>query len=606
MKTKHFISFLVFLIIGTQCVDAQYYRSSSRHYGRTHSRSYADLVEVTLHQAGTLERNMPEGMYDRVRLLRIEGPLDEKDMKYITTLAKRSKVVNDEGKSVDNYLDVDLERASVMEKYGSRYNHDVLPRQAFQFATHLRSIVLPERLKSIGQEAFECCYDLEEVIMPPRVLELGESAFESCDDLRYFTVPDRLEVIGRRCFKGCTKLSRFDIPRGVQSIGQAAFDECPLEGLFIPAYCQIENDNPGFLPKLQAIDVDRYNRTYTSVDRALYDHDVTTLILYPSAFTGICRVPDGVEQIAPRAFYKSRVAEVQLPQSLRSIGAEAFSGNTKLSSINLPDGVGEIPVKAFYECTSLWRADLGPVREIGEYAFAGCTALQSINLDGGLTAIAPCTFERCRSLTDISLPSTVHTIGEKAFHECSGLRSIALSENLRSIGKQAFDRCGSLTDVALPAGILTIEEKTFYECTSLRTVTFPEGLQRIGKQAFQRCKQLGEVTLPAGVTDVDKEAFRECMALQSITLNEGLRCIGDNALRETAISRLLLPSTITRIGKKITEKCKAMQRVECHAPVPPELEGVANDKIELYVHASAIELYKQAKNWKKFKVIKTL
>ena len=606
MRTKHLIAILTVLALSTVSAQAQYYRSSSRHYGHASGRSRGDVVEITLHQAGTLERNMPADMFNRVRFLCIDGPLDEKDMDYIAKLAKRSKVVNEDGKSIDNYLDLDLERATVMEKYGSRYNHNVLPRGAFGYASRLRSVVLPERLKSIGQNAFRSCYDLEEVIMPPGVLELGESAFEGCDHLKYVTIPDRLEAIGRRCFKDCTSLTRFVVPSGVQSIGNEAFDRCPLVELYIPAYCVIENDNLGYLPKLQAIDVDRGNRTYTSVDRALYDRDVTALIMYPAGLAGICRVPDGVEQIAPYAFSKSKVTEVQLPASVSIIGVEAFSGCKQLRSITLPDAVAEIPAKAFYECSALRRADLGPVAVIGNSAFAECVELQSINLDGPLTAIAPCTFERCRALADVVLPATVQAIGEKAFHECSALRSIDLGENLLSIGKQAFDRCSSLTDVSLPGGVTTIDEKSFYECTSLRTVGFSEALSTIGKQAFHRCKQLGEVVLPASVTDVGKEAFRECLALQSITLNEGLKRIGDNALRETSISRLLLPSTIAQIGKKVTEKCKAMQRVECHSPVPPVLDGVSNDKIELYVPAAAVELYKQANNWKKFKVIKPL
>ena len=157
-----------------QPVLAQYSRDMSRHYRHTNSRSYTDLVEVTVREPGTLEERMPKDMHERVRVLRVEGPLNERDLTYITKLAKRSKVLNAEGKSVDNYLDVDLEYADVMEKYGSRINHDVLPRRAFEYASHLRSIVLPGRMKAVGERAFGSCYDLEEVVMPPRVYELGD------------------------------------------------------------------------------------------------------------------------------------------------------------------------------------------------------------------------------------------------------------------------------------------------------------------------------------------------------------------------------------------------------------------------------------------------
>ena len=587
-----------------QPVLAQYSRDMSRHYRHTNSRSYTDLVEVTVREPGTLEERMPKDMHERVRVLRVEGPLNERDLAYITKLAKRSKVLNAEGKSVDNYLDVDLEYADVMEKYGSRINHDVLPRRAFEYASHLRSIVLPGRMKAVGERAFGSCYDLEEVVMPPRVYELGERAFEGCDDLKYFSVPERLETIGESCFRNCERLTRFDMPRDVRVIGKNAFDGSGVVELYIPAYCEIENNTLGEMPKLQRIDVERGNTTCSSTDGALYDRDGRSLIMFPQARTGSCQIPDGVELIGERAFYKSRLSEILLPNTVTRLGQSAFSGCSRLTGMWLPDGVVQLPAHVFEDCSSLHNIDLGPINLMGESAFRGCSSLQTIRLDGRLQVIAKAAFENCRNLSAVELPSSVAVIEEKAFHECNALSAIDLSQ-VRQVRKQAFDRCSRLPAAELTS-VTLIEEKAFFECTSLAYVTLGDELTGIGKEAFRRCKALTQVSVPSLVATLGKEAFRECTALSEVTLGDGLQTIDDNALRETAIRRLSLPSTVRKLGKKVAEKCQQLQRIECHAITPPELAGESNSKIELYVPAQSVTAYQQAKNWKKFKVIKGL
>ena len=604
MKKIVHILILVLLVGSMPCV-AQYTRGMSRHYSYRSNRSYADLVEVTVREPGTLEDQMPKEMFNRVRMLRVDGPLDDADLKFITKLAKRSKVVDERDKSVDNYIDIDLERASVMERDGRRINHDVLPRRAFEYASHLRSIVLPERLKAVGKSAFAYCYDLEEVVMPPRVYELGDYAFESCDHLRYFTVPSSLETVGGYCFKGCTSLSQLPLPSSVRFIGKKAFDECPLTELYIPSYCEVEDADFGFLPKLRNIDVERGNNLLSSNDGVLYDHDGIALLLYPAGRSGKCILPNGVEAIAKKAFYKSSATAIELPESVTALGESAFESSTHLASVWLPEGISVLPPNVFNGCSDLRDISMGEIVRMGENAFKGCSSLPSFSIVGTLNTIPKGAFENCKNLQQVELPESVTTIGERAFHECNALRSISLGDGVSTIGKQAFDRCYALQSIDLP-NVTSIEEKVFFECKALRSVTLGSRVRTIGKEAFRRCKDLASISLPQSVTTIDKEAFRECTSLSEINLNEGLLSIGDNALRETAIINLVLPSTISRLGKKVAEKCKSLLRIECRATVPPEIESVSNDKISLYVPSGSIEAYKNAKNWKKFKSVNSL
>ena len=114
------------------------------------------------------------------------------------------------------------------------------------------------------------------------------------------------------------------------------------------------------------------------------------------------------------------------------------------------------------------------------------------------------------------------------------------------------------------------------------------------------------MTIPAATVEVGKEAFRGCKACTLIELGENVRTIGDNAFRETAITMLSLPPSVTNIGKKIVEKCKSLERIDCHAMTPPQLEKASNEKIPLYVPAGSVPAYQTSKNWKGFKQINPL
>ena len=105
--------------------------------------------------------------------------------------------------------------------------------------------------------------------------------------------------------------------------------------------------------------------------------------------------------------------------SVTSIGSDAFSGCSGLTSINIPNSV----------------------TSIGGSAFSGCSGLTSINIPNSVTSIGQYTFFDCSGLTSINIPSSVTSIGEWAFFDCSGLTSINIPNSVTSIGEKAFNLC---------------------------------------------------------------------------------------------------------------------------------------------------------------------
>ena len=595
------------LVMGTVVpASAQYGSRGNKRYNERYSRAntYGDVVELRLNEPGTLEEKMPLNMMDRVRLLRIDGPLDSKDFSFIKKMCNRSRCVDSHDRKIDNYIDLELEHARIMSAgskglFGYSGERDVLG-DALAYSSHLRSIVLPERLKRIENGALRGCSQLEEVIMPPTVRSLGEDAFSGCSQMEYILLSEKLESIGEECFNECSKLRSISLPRslteignrafkgtglqrvslpsGLLTLGAAAFDHTPLILLDLPAATKIVDDNLGTMKKLEEITVEEGNRYYTYENGVLYDNTGSVLLRCPAARNGSFAVPEGVEEIAWTAFSYSQLSHVSIPDGVTKIAASAFYECPQLRSVDIPASVTAIGESAFYGCNRLQSVDLFNVRSLGKKAFYNCKALESV-VANQLGMVQPSSFEGCTALKAVELSPSINTIGEHAFKNCKALSQITLPECLTTICNEAFENC-ALSSLELPAKLVTI-----------------------GERAFKNCKGLTHVSLPDICVTVDNEAFRECTSLVEIDLGKGLHVLGDHALRETAISTLVIPESVTHLGKKVAEKCKGLERIECHAVLPPKLEGVSNNKVELYVPASSIKAYKSAKNWKNFKNI---
>lgn len=215
-------------------------------------------------------------------------------------------------------------------------------------------------------------------------------------------------------------------------------------------------------------------------------------------------------EIPQSAFYNlQNLIKIYMPDTVVTIGQEAFRFNRKLEVVVLPNNLTEIPDYCFQACNNLSDTNLylpAKLNRIGELAFAACGKIQSFDFPEGIKSIGDSAFASA-GLTDVKIPDTVTVLGEGVFESCKSLTSAELPSQLTRLGALSFAYCDSLTSVKLPK-VTSIGDNCFQEC---RKLWFPNGLpdtlKTIGVAAFADCTRLSDIVIPKTVDSIGHSAF---------------------------------------------------------------------------------------------------
>lgn len=326
------------------------------------------------------------------------------------------------------------------------------------------NIVWPDNLSYVSQYAFCNMPKLEKVVIPESVTSIQEYAFSGCENLQTVILENKTRVtIGTDAFSSHTP---DPVDNGSYYATTVIYTDAEVktdDSLRIYPYTGTVFNSDGivFVNKGTSLSVVDY----------LGEDDHVSI---PAQFSG-----KNVSVIGTRAFDRSQIAGVTLPETLTSIEDSAFYRCFNLQSVEVPNNVEVIGNEAFRFCSNLTTLTLGSnLKDIGEYAFASCGIAELI-LPEGVTHIGEYAFYFCENLKTINIPVGITQIPVRMFDH-SGLESFNIPSHITEIGFGAFSDCEKLISINIPDSVTSIENYAFDGCSALSIVSIPSSVTSVG------------------------------------------------------------------------------------------------------------------------------
>lgn len=252
-----------------------------------------------------------------------------------------------------------------------------------------------------------------------------------------FVVPDGVKTIGKAAFRR-SAVKNITFPKSVETIGSQAFMETVLTSITVL--------NPSC-----NISAEAYIGFAGSNDTIIYGYPGST-----------------AEDFAERARVIFKVVgsddNKQTPASGDSSGAKPkgtkitdikSSGTYTVTAANTvayagPANASEksvaIPASVTYEGVTY------KVTSIGAKAFKGNKKVTSIKMASQITKIADSAFENCTKLNSVTVASGVTSIGKNAWKGCKKLKKITIqSKKLKTVGKNALKNINKNCKIKVPS-----------------------------------------------------------------------------------------------------------------------------------------------------------
>lgn len=176
--------------------------------------------------------------------------------------------------------------------------------------------------------------------------------------------------------------------------------------------------------------------------------------------------------------------------------------------------------------------------DLTENPFASCILLEEFEVEEGnntLCSVDNVLFSKDRKKL-ISFPAA------------SKKTAYTIPEGTETIGVAAFYE-SKLENITVPACVTELERHCFSSMQNLKTADLSEAsVTEIPPMAFVSSASLNEIKFPEKLEKIEIAAFMDCSSLEKITLPETLTYVGQSAFQGTAMTKVIIPKSVNKIG----------------------------------------------------------
>lgn len=391
-----------------------------------------------------------------------------------------------------------------------------------------------------------------------------------------------VDKIGDNAFKGCTALPEMVIPSSITEIGEYAFADTNLSSLYLlPTLTHIGDKAFGYVSNGESYVKNETFKIYSenndeayryaqangfsweniyalAGENASWSYNSTTKSLSVTGSGDLygyyvkiapwegyageiwtISIGEGITSIGHSTFTKLKALNLELPSTLKKIGAGAFYDN-RISQLICPENLEFIDEYAFEFCESLVDIKLNnKLLKIGNLAFYNIgaklvkvptdgvaigpgafgyyknvyTGKQTLDPDFALCGETGSTAETYANENNITFYNSIGTTGDLEWIYSENNQHLMIigsgeTADYNSASEQPWYG-KNITSIVFSGDVTHIGDYAFAGL-NLSSIEFPAALTSIGKHAFDSAfgNRLTDISIPISVGKVDKDAFK--------------------------------------------------------------------------------------------------
>ena len=303
---------------------------------------------------------------------------------------------------------------------------------------------------------------------------------------------------------------------------------------------------------------------FTDYGLELYNNDELTTLEFPSKLNNKDVIAITPVTTNNKFNGKTKIKEVIIPDTVRSIASQSFGGIPDLSKITIPI---DISASSLFDTTKLEKLHLTkgstgigvnysanknhppfyqtlPWYQSREYGGASATSVGSsplkVTIDEGITSIGSNMFrENYRIKLTSNLSNNITNIGEYTFYQSGIEQELSIPNSIKAIGESAFQGSKVTINCNIPSTLTSIGQNAFNGVNLIGSCTIPSTVTTIGNSAFNNTK-ITELKIKSDSNNYPSSAFNNIGTLEKLEIPitmDGAIVQGTSVLQELHLTK---------------------------------------------------------------------